>query len=215
MSITFPKSWTTNDKLLSSDVQANLEEIVKKGQKIGGSDVTTSAWLETKHIVKPDYNPVTNITSNVSGVFGGDGSKGFFSRSSYVTRWLSGSSSRTFRVIPGTTKNLDIHRSANVLFQWWVTVLSENDVDGTDGFAFIKPYFGTPDGTQGIEHRFPEQPDSSSHNALVDGSFHSSGFCMRTLTGENLNYPIGLCGHSSAGRNRLISWGVSVEVFYI
>lgn len=219
MSITFPKTWTSGEKLSASDVQSNMDAMLVKQQKLGASDLDIgNKFYNTNHIVQGEYNAVTNVVSNVSGVFGGQNSGGFYSKSTFITRWQSGINTPTIpqaHYIPYTSFTLDLHRPSNVFFQWWLCCSTETDGDGTQGDGIVFVYLSDPNAKLGIGHRLPEQPNASTADSFLDGTYHSNGFYMQQFSGEQLNYGIGLCGTSTAGRNRIISWGVSIEVFYL
>ena len=73
MSISFPKTWSSGEVLTASDMKGNLDAMKNKAQKLSSGDVVppTAAWMTTAHIMQGRYDSVTNITNNVSGVFGG------------------------------------------------------------------------------------------------------------------------------------------------
>jgi len=214
MSITFPKTWTT-EVLEASDVMDNFDAIQKKSHRLLSSDVTTDKWIDTRHIVNPDYNPYTNIMTGVSGVFGGQNSGGFFSKYTYLTKWLSGKNSGVENAIPHTGFTLDLQRPCSLFYQWWACVMSPNNGAGTTGTG--KVYFYTHDPSIGIgtPHLLLEQPYASPHDPTFDGTYHTNGFGVVEVSSEKLQYGIGLTGSSTAGQNRFISWGVSFEAFYL
>jgi len=214
MAITFPKTWGT-EVLTASDVRDNLDAMQDKLHKLGGSDVSSSQWIDTKHIVNPDFNPYTNMVTGVSGLFGGQNSGGFFSKFSYVTRWLSGKNSSVKNSLPHTGFTLDIQRPCSLFYQWWACVMSPDDNDGTTGVGKVYFYVNDPKVSLGLSNLIPEQDNGSSLDATFDGTYHQSGFGMITITGEQLQYGIGMTGSSTAGQNRFISWGVSFEAFYL
>ena len=72
MSVTFPKTWTANEKLTAQDTRANLDAMKDKQQRITSGDVqVASPWIQTHHIMQGRYDPIRNVSVNVSGVFGG------------------------------------------------------------------------------------------------------------------------------------------------
>ena len=136
MAITFPKTWSTGETLTASDTKDNLDAMRDKAQKLSAADInTSSAWITTAHIMQGRYNSVTNITSNVSGVFGGKNNGGTFQNTSYITRWMSPaaySGTSQTKIVPMTCIQIDIVRPATLLFQWWINHQSPKDGDGTD-----------------------------------------------------------------------------------
>jgi hypothetical protein len=79
MSITFPTTFATNGTVSAFGVRENLDAMQDKQQKMAASDIdTTNDWVETNHIMEGQYEPVVNLTTNVSGIFGGKNNGAFF-----------------------------------------------------------------------------------------------------------------------------------------
>ena len=128
---------------------------------------------------------------------------------------MSGINNGVENAIPHTGFTLDLQRPCSLFYQWWACVLSPTDGDGTTGSGEVFFYVGDPKVPLGASNLLPEQPNGSTNNVSFDGAYHQSGFGMIDLSGENLQYGIGITGSSSAGQNRFISWGVSFEAFYL
>tara|TARA_R110002051_G_scaffold3157_3_gene17044 strand:+ start:11847 stop:12503 length:657 start_codon:yes stop_codon:yes gene_type:complete len=218
MSISFPKTWSSGEVLTASDTKGNLDAMKNKAQKLSAGDVVppTAAWMTTAHIMQGRYDSVTNITNNVSGVFGGRNNAGTWQNTSYVTRWMmpSGYSSATKSVsVPLTCIQVDIVRPATVMFQWWINHQSPKDGDGTDGSTQFYCYENTLNSLSTVHHAVPEQ--LSTNNALIDGSFLTNGHNLFDMSSGILNYGIGLTAFSTAGKCQQVAWGISIEVFYM
>jgi hypothetical protein len=219
MAITFPKTWSSGETLTASDTKNNLDAMRDKAQKLVAADInTSSAWITTAHIMDGRYDSVTNITNNVSGVFGGRNNGGTFQNTSYITRWMSPaaySGTGQTKIVPMTCIQLDIVRPATVFFQWWVNHQSPKDGDGTDGQTQFFCYENTLTTVSSVKHFVPEQLAASTANMLIDGSFLTNGHNLFDVSTGTLNYGIGLSGFSTAGKCQQIAWGVAIECFYM
>jgi hypothetical protein len=223
MSITFPKSWVAGETLTASDTKGNLDAMRDKAQKLSSSDVnTTSSWITTAHIMRGRYDSVTNITNNVSGVFGGRNSGGTWQNVSFVTRWMmpTAFNSNGTQFVPLSCIQLDITHPQTVLFQWWMNHQSPRDGDGTDGGTRFFVYKNDTN-TVGMNHRVPEQLEhtysgsSTNTPVLLDGTFNTNGHLLFDSSSEILNFGIGLTAWSNAGKCQQVSWSVSIECFYM
>lgn len=224
MAITFPKTWSSGETLTASDTKNNLDAMRDKAQKLVAGDVnTSSAWITTAHIMQGRYDSVTNITNNVSGVFGGRNNGGTFQNTSYVTRWMMPALQTPPKTlfVPLTNIQLDITHPQTVFFQWWINHQSGRDGDGTNGGTRFYAYRNDLD-TLGMPHKVPEQlvhtwspPPNINTPVLLDGTFTTNGHILFESGSETLNYGIGLAAWSNAGQCRQVSWGVSIECFYM
>jgi hypothetical protein len=218
MAITFPKTWSSGETLTASDTKNNLDAMRDKAQKLVASDVnTSSAWITTSHIMQGRYDSVTNITNNVSGVFGGRNNGGTFQNTSYVTRWMSPNTyagTNNNRIVPLTNIQLSITRPATIFFQWWINHQSEKD-DSTTGETRFFCYENNFNVGNNVVHYVPEQVSTSTANVLIDGSFLTNGHNLFDLSSGILNYGIGLNAFSTAGKCQQVSWSVAIECFYM
>ena len=223
MSISFPKTWSSGETLTASDTKNNLDAMRDKAQKMVAADVnTSSAWINTSHIMQGRYDAVTNITNNVSGVFGGRNNGGTWQNTSYVTRWMMPTTfnANATQFVPLSCIQLDITHPQTIFFQWWMNHQSPRDGDGTDGETRFYAYKNNIT-TVGMNHRVPEQlvhSFSGSNNdtpVLLDGTFITNGHILFESADEILNFGIGLAAWSSAGKCQQVAWGISIECFYM
>lgn len=220
MSISFPHTFLGNSTLNAFDVRSNLDAMQKKQQKMAAADIDTSnRWVDTNHIMEGVYEPLVNITTNVSGIFGGKNNGAFFDNMSYSSRWISnrhGSSNNINVRLPLTTITFDLHRPATLVFQWHMVTQSAEDGDGSNGWTSINAGVNNI-AVRGINTQYYayEQPNGSTHNVLVDGTRTSNGLVMVDVSGEIKNYSIGLVGTSTAGKAQHCSWSVSLECFFL
>ncbi len=224
MAISFPKTWSSGEVVTASDMKSNLDAIKNKQQKLASSDIdTAAAWVQTPHIMQGRYDSVTNITNNVSGVFGGRNNGGTWQRTSYVTRWMM---PEVFNVnapqfVPLSCIEVDLTAGHTVFFQWWMNHQSPRDGLAAAGQTQFFVYADSPENLTGRAHYVPEQPvhgwspGSQDSPALVDGTYITNGHHLFSSGSEKLNYGIGLNAWSSAGKCQQVSWGISIEVFYM
>ena len=219
MSITFPTTFATNGTVSAFGVRENLDAMQDKQQKMAASDIdTTNDWVETNHIMEGQYEPVVNLTTNVSGIFGGKNNGAFFDNMSYSTRWISnrhGSSNDITVRLPLTTITFDLHRPATIIFQWHMITQSASDQDGTVGFSTIRAGVNNiAVAGQNTVYRAYEQANAS-YNVLVDGTRSSNGLIKVDVGSAIQNYSLGLVGTSTVGKSQHCSWSVSMECFFL
>ena len=226
MAITFPKTWSSGEVVTASDMKNNLDAMRDKQQKLATADIDTStAWVQTPHIMQGRYDSVTNITHNVSGVFGGRNNGGTWERTSYVTRWMMPATlnDNAPQFVPLSCFQIDLTAGHTVLFQWWMNHQSPRDGLASAGNTQFYVYQNSGDTFAGQRaHHVPEQPvhsfgsvPLSNTPALLDGTYMTNGHKLFSSGSEALNYGIGLNAWSSAGKCQQVAWGISIEVFYM
>jgi len=224
MAITFPKTWSNGETLTASDTKNNLDAMRDKAQKLVAGDVNTaSAWINTHHIMQPSYNSVTNVSSAVSGVFGGQNNGSSFHNMSYVTRWMSSRTSTptTPQVIfvPLTCVQVDLTAPCTLFIQWYMNHLSPDDADGLTGQTQFFAYHRSGSIQDGFSHKVPAKPNGSGNSAFLEGCYQTNGSLIVNAVGStgtsNLNYGIGVKAKSTVGRCVQIAWSVSIECFYM
>lgn len=214
MSITFPKTWTTGEVLNAEDVRSNADALKLKQQQTNNTDFELARqWYDTNHIMDSRYSPTDNISVNVSGVFAGRTNNGLTNNLSYCSRWFSNGT----RVrIPLSTITFDILAPCTIVFMWSMVHQSPKDGDGSLGFTRIKPGLNSVSiGAIGTNYYAYEQPSSSTHSVLIDGTRTSNGVVVRNINSPIKDYSIGLIGTSTAGKCQNVSWNVSLECFYL
>ena len=216
MSITFPKTFST-EKFNASDVRDNLDAMKRKQQKLEQSDMqTASPWIDTHHIMQGRYTSTTNITENVSGVFGGRNNGAFTNRTSYCSRWLSPSiiNNETKKIrVPYTSITFDIARACTLFFQWHMIHQSFNDATSGETILYTSLNSTFIHGIS-VEHRAANQPPGLL-SVLIDGTQITNGYVLTNVSSPIKGYNIGLVNTSESGKCQNISWSVSLECFYM
>jgi hypothetical protein len=223
VAITFPKTWSSGEVLTASDMKNNLDAMRDKAQQLAAADVTTaSAWMNTHHVMEPSYNPVNNVTTAVTGAYGGKSNGGFFQNQSYVTRWMStpavGTTNAQHVFVPLTCIEVDLTAPCTLFIQWYMNHISPTDGNGTSGTTHFFAY--TRDSSiDGFAHKVPEQLNGSGNSAFLDGLSTTNGFQLINAVGStgttNLRYGIGVKAQTTAGKCHQMAWSVSIEVFYM
>lgn len=221
MSISFPKTWVSGERLNAEDVRNNLDAMQSKQQELSASDIElASPWVDTHHIMQGRYDAIQNLAVNVSGVFGGRYNGAIQQNLSYCSRWISNRQGFTVdppRVfITYTNITFDILRPCTLFFQWSMVHQSVRDNDGVDGETIIRTSLNNKAVTgSSVPHVVAEQPNGSTHNVLIDGTQTTNGIVLTDVSGAVHGYNIGLSFTSTAGQTQNVSWAVSLECFYM
>lgn len=220
MSISFPKTWVANEKLTAQDTRANLDAMKNKQQRITSGDVNlVSPWIQTHHIMQGRYEPITNLSVNTSGVFGGRYNGGGTNNLSYCSRWISNRAVSTTDAprafITYTNITFDILRPCTLFFQWSMVHQTELSViSGTPETIIRTSLNDVMVAGTAVPHVVVEQP-STTHNVLINGTRMTNGIILKDIPSQVLGYNIGLSAESTAGKCQNVSWAVSLECFYM
>ena len=117
----------------ADDIRENLDAIKKYiSTGIAAADIDSGVkWIDTKHIMKPEYSGLLNTGTFVSGFLGG---KSYTVPSSYLSKYntkrIASSTDYPWSFIPNTTIIIEIPRQVNLLmFQlsaWNISDTNEN-----------------------------------------------------------------------------------------
>tara|TARA_R100000005_G_C5002633_1_gene210339 strand:- start:7129 stop:7791 length:663 start_codon:yes stop_codon:yes gene_type:complete len=220
MSVTFPKTWAASEKLRAQDVRDNLDAMKDKQQRITSGDVQlASPWIQTHHIMQGRYDPIRNVSVNVSGVFGGRYNGGGTNNLSYCSRWITNRAVSTTNppraFITYTNITFDILRPCTLFFQWSMVHQSERSVvSGTPNTIVRTSLNDVMVAGTAVPHIVAEQPNVT-HNVLVNGTQVTNGIILKDIPNQVLGYNIGLSAESTAGSCQNVSWAVSLECFYM
>ena len=204
---------------LSRDtVVANLDGVKVYAHKVQSSALQTSAFVDTNHIMAPRYEPMTNTSTNVTGVYVGQNSGGVNLKASFSTKFNSGRSATQYRVpVPQTGINIDLVRPCSYFFQWWANSVSKYDGGGSSaqGETYLYVYEGSTSLIKILSAQsIIEETAANNASRLVSGGFNTSGFHSNdAYSSSTLN--IGVCTDSEAGMAWHYAWGFSLEVFYL
>ena len=218
MPYTPSKIWANGDVLNASDVQNNLDGFKTYNHGVPSGDIKTTQWVDTKHIMPGVIDAQTTVTNNCSGMFGGQQHSWQTLNYSFLTRWNTTGSAATTRylIVPETSFTINLGKPASMFYQWWMQVESRDD-GYTDGLSAV---YAADDSESNSIHYFPEQSQATQIGGAafntgvnISGVRSTTGFL--TNEGTSLSFAIGLKGKSQNGQCMIMSWGISLEVFYL
>lgn len=214
MAYTFT-SLSSGSKIDRDTVVANLDGVKVYAHKIETSAIQATQFVDPNHIMAPEFDPIRNVSTHVSGIYGGQNNGGVNLSLQFSTRWNSKVTATTFRqVIPKTSFQIKFVRPCSYLFQWWMNSYSKYDaVNPVEGETYISVYTGEPNNiNQTISTLSVIESNVIALNQ-VSGGFNTSGFYAdEARSAGTLN--IGLCTASQANAYHT-AWGFSLEAFFI
>jgi len=227
------KTWANGDTLTGTDLQANLDGMKEyvHCEVVAGDFPSVS--FDTEHIMKGVIDAKTNRVHNVSGIFGGlNHGNARDNDNTFMSRWQSTDDSAKatgqMKKLPGTQFTLDLRRPATVFYQWWATTVSR--WDGRGALPDAQPtnlqlfqddtMFGATaylfDIFSGESTMYnPTAGTYHDGNIFASGSTHTSGTGFFEATTGKVAYNLGIKAHSKAGAYHWVSWGISIEAFYM
>ena len=217
------KTWVNGNTLEASELLGNFDGVKKYAHSITNvADLKASDWVDSKHIMPGSIDAQTSVTSNTSGIFGGQQHSWQTLDYTFVTRWNTTRTAGTTRniIIPQTHFSLQLGRPATVYYQWWLQAQSRQDgYDMTEmSYFFATDSEATvPGGTHKmITQNVARDNLVAAFNVGVNitGTRSFSGFEIVDPTAV-VQFAIGLRGRSDVGQCAIFSWGVSIELFYL
>ena len=92
------------DPISRDTVVANLDGIKVYAHKIETSALQAAQFVDTNHVMQPEYDPIRNVSTHVSGIYGGQNNGGVSLSFQFSTRWNSKVSDPKYRQpIPKTS----------------------------------------------------------------------------------------------------------------
>ena len=208
MPITIPKTWAASETLNAADVNSNLNAI-----KGGVSDAasgwwTAGQWIEAKHIVSPFIESVQNATHNVSGYFVSQTSGALFTSGSFVSQFETAVGKRM--IVPKTSIIIPVAHPCTWFYQLWACVESRYNGTGVRGNGELHT---GKDGVTSIYSSAIMQEQEAGKSIASGRSFTSTYNYGTQATPANLE--LSVSGFATDMNVQLISWGFTVECFYI
>lgn len=211
MSYTKLKTWANGDIILAADVQGELDNVRSYIAQMTSNEVESSRWVDTKHVMRGDYNAVTNQAQFVSGLYAGQKTlfdTGFTYGTTYNTRRVG---SGAWEYMPLTSLTLEVRRPMSALMTWWSTPITyDNQSAGAQGETEIRLYIGNKSLRYGEPCKSLEELGTLT--APAESRYFLSGFHMVDYNSMGI-YEIGLATQSTTSKTRLHSWGISFEAF--
>ena len=219
MPITIPKTWGT-EVLNAADVNGNINAI-KEG--VASTDSTwwaTGKFIEARHIVKPYIQSTQNASHHVSGWYCSQNAGSLYTAGSFVSKFEADVDDKM--IIPKTSITIPIAKPASIFYQFWACAESRSDQDGTRGTLVWNVYYESKDNTSN-QRRQLQQEQIFDSSVPQDGSI-ISGREFLVLQGDYTvvaadigDLVVGVSGYpnTSNATAQLLSWGFTVECFYI
>jgi len=203
--------WANGDVLESADVQGSWTRCACYISQVPSNAVETSKWIDTKHFVRGEYDPVTNQARHVTGLFAGrnvPNNADFTYVSVYNTQRAGvnvwGVPARDEPHPGGASPRHGPHQLVDE------REVPNNSSAGVLGLTDIRLYVGDKDNRVGStsRHRGGADGDGLLREAEAAGA---RGLLRRDFTTGT--YSVGLVGTTPRRRPTGFAWGVSVEAF--
>ena len=196
-------------------VVANLDGIKVYAHKIETSAIKSTQFVDPNHIMAPEYDAIRNVSTHVSGIYGGQNNGGVNLQVQFSTRWNSQLTSSTYRqVIPKTSLQIKFIRPCSYIFQWFTNSYSKYDGrNPAEGETYIMVYNGEPNFQPKSISGMSVVEASASNLNLSEGGYNASGFYAEEAQSAG-TLTIGLCTASQANAYHT-AWGFSLEAFFI
>jgi hypothetical protein len=233
-----PNTFINGQPLTATDIKGNDDALkVYLHEGVVSGDLKSTAWVETRHIQPPILEPIPGIQHGVTGVQGSQSRTGAVVRcqfgTSFLTAGRAGSANdQSFAIIPQTTMQFTLRKSARILFHWWME--SNNGPDnsagslGADAYMWVAEYDAggllagtdkksivTTHATECIQNHRRWQfnpPGGAEYPYTLLGYGNMSGTKLFTKTDTVV---VGLAHLSLIDRSAIINWGVTIEAYYL
>ena len=230
-----PSTYVDGTVLTAAALEGDLSALrVYLHRGIASGDIATD-WIEPRHVQSPVLDPWTNIQHGVTGHVGAQTSPPDV-RLQFATKFLSGNgfqSADNVHQLPGTAFTLDVRRAARCLFHWWFELEAGND-NSTAGYqlaeadreVWVFPYVGNPSTAIGSHSHRAQETMNAKFNigatypiGLLQTVVQGGGYGAKQLTMMH-EAPVGrvtagLAAHSAIDRVGVLSWGVTIETYYL
>lgn len=208
-------SLTSGSKIDRDTVVANLDGVKVYTHKIETSAIQATQFIDPNHIMAPEFDPIRNVSTHVSGIYGGQNNTGVNLNLQFSTRFNSRVDASTYRqVIPKTSFKIQFIRPCSYLFQWWMNSYSKYDGKSPNfGETYISIYTGEPNLVNQNDSTLSVIESVQSNLDQLSGGFNSSGFYAEEVQSAG-TLTIGLCTASKANAYHT-AWGFSLEAFFI
>ena len=204
----------------SSDVQPNLDKM--KNYVDGSiivSDLGSSSWCESKHIMRGSYNPIVNQHNFTSGVVVGHSSE--MKGKSFVGDGPTARGGGTADGVsfPKTAITFELERTAHVMFQFNASPISPPLI-GITGFPETHGHI-VIDGVKVDDSlmtsiadlwRIPTNPPNPTGPEATN-NFWSGFYLAKNLAAGKHSF--GLQGFCKGRYTFLVNWSVSMEAYYL
>ena len=244
MAYTKPNTFSAGTPLTAADIKGNDDALkIYLHEGVVAGDLRNASWIETRHIQPPIIEPMTGIQHGITGVQGSQSRAGAVVRCQFGTCLLTASRSMTlndstFEIIPQTTMQFTLRKSARILFHWWME--SNNGPDnspkspssggtaGAGAYMWVTEYDAggllagsgkksvvktySTECIQNYEGWQNNPPGGAAYPYTLLGYGNMSGTKVFTKVDTVV---VGLAHLSLIDRSAIINWGVTIEAYYL
>jgi hypothetical protein len=208
MPITIPKTWVSGETLSATDMNSNLNAIKGGVANAESGWWTSGQWIEAKHVVSPFIESTRNATHHVSGWYCSQNSGALFTAGSFISSYESAIANRM--IVPKTSIIIPVAHPCTWFYQLWACVETRSNLDATRGNAEIHMGIDGAANTYTAAGLQEEQINKSIASGRTYISTYNYG---NQTTPADLQLSISAFGVNAS--SQLVSWGFTVECFYI
>ena len=205
---TIPKTWASDEVLDASDMNANLNALKEGVADTNSSWWTAGQWIESKHIVSPVLETNQNATHNVSGYFVSQTSGALFTSGSFISEFESALGRRM--IVPKTSIIIPVAHPCTWFYQLWACVESRSNGDATRGNGELHS------GINGAASVYSAAilQEQETGKSIVSGRTYANTYNYGTQS-TPADLKLTVSGFGTEMSAQLVSWGFTVECFYI
>ena len=208
MALSIPKTWSTGEILDAADVNLNIDAVKGAVANAESGWWTASKWIEAKHVVTPFIEATRNATHHVSGWYCSQNSGAMFTAGSFISRFESAVGNRM--IVPKTSIIIPVAHPCTWFYQLWACVESRSNTDATRGNGEL--HMGI-DGAVDI-NTAAVFLEAEQNKSIVSGRTYISTYNYGDqTTPADLQLSVSAFGTDTSAQ--LVSWGFTVECFYI
>jgi|TARA_Y100000310_G_scaffold169311_1_gene169364 hypothetical protein len=211
MAVSIPKTWSSGEVLTAANMQSNIAAVKKSVAITDANYWSTGQWCDKRSIVRPFIESTQNASHHVSGWYCSQNSGALFTSGAFISEYESSDTNRM--VIPKTSITIPIARPATILFQFWASVESKTNEDGTRGVCYLFAYAEDNPAT-GADSTRTYWSEQISTGAINSGRNTVSMYNTYS-GGAAADLVMGIAGYGDNASAQLLSWGFTVECFYI
>ncbi len=208
MPISIPKTWSSGEVLTAADVNLNLTKIKEGVSNAESGWWTASKWIEAKHVVTPFIESTQNATHHVSGWYCSQNSGALFTAGSFISRYESAIGNRM--IVPKTSIIIPVAHPCTWFYQLWASVESRSDGNATRGNGELHM------GINGVTspNTAAVIQEAEQNKSIISGKTYISTYNYgNQTTPADLQLSVSAFGQEASAQ--LVSWGFTVECFYI
>ena len=243
MAYTPPNTFTNGQVLSADELKANDDALkIYLHEGIITGDLKASAWVQSRHIQSPVFDPITGVQHGVTGIQGSQWDGGALVRCTFGTALLTGKRYATSEPttdaswidIPQTTFSINLRKrdpKPKVIFHWWME--SNNGPDngnrsqGSGAYMWVTENIRDPTNATNVVPGYAQEAinnhegwaSASVGNPPAGPKYPYTLLGYGNMSGTKVfetaqNLSVGLVHWSTIDRSAIINWGIALEVYY-